>query len=244
MAESLMKPLLMLTAFFAVLVVVLSQFNSILSAGEQTAATSSAPPLLIDAFEDLNLIAWEPNPFEVSSSDQVSWFAARNPDPMVSFEPAGGDEHPLSATLVRNATWGFDRDTDDFIVFHQHYGWLGSKVYREWISFDEILEAYLPDQNFSRIFLAMKYNFEVFFYADEPLELPYWLWYNDFNITVGYCMNSTPDSMNPWTLVGKIMTFSMPGTPWYVNAMIATPIYMMMFYLGYELIRRCIPLLP
>lgn len=239
MTESLLGPLTLITAFFGMLFVLATLIAPVLIEADRIYTTSPVPTSVLDTFLEEYLDDWPPNPYTVTDEDAGSSWNPRG-DPMVTFDPGGGEEHPLKCWLVRDDF--FKTASADYLVFQQVYGWFGTKEAHTYVPLRLIEEAYDVMTNYSRITIDLKYTFELFFWIDD-YDLPETLYENNYNITVGTGLNDTLDSLSPWSMVGKIMTGRLPGVNWVVSAVIAGPIYMMLFYMGFVIIRSVIPLL-
>jgi len=233
-------PILLLAAFFGSVVLMMVMITPVIFAsidpGEATQASR-----ISDVFEDLYLDAWEPNPYEVTGAS-VDEGTSLITDVCQIFDAPGGSDHPLQAALVRNQSYPFDKHTGDYWEFDQRYGFLGWSEAQRRVSLDEIRYAYDESQNYSMMTVSMRYTFSIFFWSEDGY-LPDMLDTNNYNITVGIGLNDSMDSISPWTMLGKLMTFRMPGTNLFTNALIAIPIYTVLIYIAFEIIRSCIPLL-
>ena len=239
MAESVLGPVVLITTFFSVLTLLVVLIAPVIIESERSYMTMIAPPKIVDVFLEEFLDDWPPSPYAVTPDD-AEWYWDLDV-PMTTFDPGGGEEHPLYCWLVRNDP--FKEHSPDYLVFQQIYGWFGSKELHTYISYSEILDRYDPLMNYTRIAIDLRYTFEVFIWTDDPTGLEDLLYTDTYNITVGVGLNDTLDSLSPWGMVGKIMTFSLPGTNYVMAAIVAMPIYMMLFYMAFVIIRSCIPLL-
>lgn len=111
-----------------------------------------------------------------------------------------------------------------------------------YISLDTIRNAYDDENNYSCVYIQLRYTFMVVFWSDVGY-LPDLLDTNNYNVSVGISLNDTLESVSPWTMLGKIMSFRMPGTNLFTAALIAVPIYTVLIYMAFAIIRSCIPLL-
>lgn len=198
------------------------------------------PPAITDVIMDEFLATWPPNPYTVTDDDDLTYWDHRG-DPVTTFDPGGGEEHPLKMWVVRDDPW--ETATADYLVFQQIYGWFGTKEAHIEVPYLLIEQNYNIYENYSRITIDLRYGFELFFWTNDDNGLPSVIWDGEYNITVGVNLNDTLDSLSPWGMVGKIMTFQLPGTNWVMAALVAAPVYMMLFYMAFCIIRSVIPLL-
>lgn len=233
-------PILLLAAFFGSVVLMMVMITPVIFAsidpGEATTANR-----ISEVFENLVLTAWEPNPYEVTGAS-VDEGTSLSVDVAVTFDQPGGGDFPMECGLVRNQSWPFDKETGDYWVFNQRYGWFGLEVAEKRVSLDTIRNAYDPASNYSKIIVSLRYTVSVFFWVNDGY-LPDLLDLNSYNVTAGIGLNDSMTSISPWTMLGKLMTFRMPGANLFTNALIAIPIYTVLIYIAFEIIRSCIPLL-
>ena len=240
-SESLLGPIVLVVTFFSVLTLLVYLVAPLIIESERPyMASMQAPPKIVDTFMQDFLDDWPPSPYTVTPEDAY-WAWSPRMDTMVTFDPGGGEEHPLDCWLVKNDP--FKAAGPDYLVFSQVYGWLGLEEMHTYIPYSQISNEYDSIMNFTRLTIDLRYTFSVFIWTDDPLGLPDMLYTDNYNITVGIGLNETMDSLSPWGMVGKIMTFSLPGTNFVLAAIVALPIYMMIFYIGFVIIRSCIPLL-
>jgi hypothetical protein len=117
---------------------------------------------------------------------------------------------------------------------------LGTKEDHVLVSYNYILQQYDSIQNYSRFTIDLRYTLEVFVWTGDSPGLFLDLWDDHYNMTVGAGLNESLDSISPWGMVGKIMTFRMPGVNWQINMLIA---YLMLIFMGWFIIRSAIPFL-
>ena len=238
MAEGVLGPVVLVVTFFSVLTLLIAQIAPILVESDRLYPTIIGPPSIVDTFMEEFLTDWPPSPYSVTPGDADWFWGVLNE--MVEFDP-GAEEHPLKCWLVRNDP--FKAASADYLVFQQYFGWFGLKELHTFIPYTMILDRYDSQNNYSRITINLRYTFEVFVWTTDPIGLEDLLYTDTYNITVGVGLNDTLDSLSPWTMVGQIMTFNIPGTNYMTAAIIAFPIYMMLFYIAFVIIRSCIPLL-
>ena len=227
-------PLLLLAGFFGSVVLLMVMIMPIISSsidpGEDTTASR-----ITDVFEELNLEAWLPDPYEVTGAS-VDEGTPLIIDLAVTFDQVGGGDFPLKAGLVRNVSIV----ESDYWSFTQNFGWLGAEWHTVRVPLDDIRYAYDPAHNYSKITLSMRFTMFVYFWVEDGY-LPDALDTNNYNMTVGIGLNDSMDSISPWTMLGKLMTFRVPGMNFVTNALIAIPIYTVLLYIAFEIIRSCIP---
>lgn len=231
----------MITAFFSCLFALTVLVAPLIAESERPSMSQVIPGPISDIIMEDVLTPWDPSPFLVNHSYADFYWDVRG-DTMVTFESDPSQEHPLKCWLVRDDP--SESHTADYLVFQQIYGWFGTKEKHTMISYREIIDAYSDTNNYSRITIDLRYTFDLFFWSTEWPGLPLDIYADEYNITAAAGMNASLDSLSPWGMVGKIMSFRLPGTPWFIQALIAVPIYMMLVYMAFVIIRSVIPLLP
>ncbi len=232
-------PILLMAGFFGCVVLLMVSITPVIWSGIDPGEATTASRIA-DVFDELQMTQWEPNEYEVTNDSTTGGHDFWD-DYCVEFDAAGGSEHPLRMALVRD-DWLYSRDGEDYWACWQYYGWLGQEIAIEYISLDEIRYAYDDDKNYSRMTLVLRFTFEIFFYNDTQY-FPDILEYNTYSVSVGVGLNDSMDSLSPWSMLGKIMSFRMPGTNFVTNVLIAIPIYTALLYIAFAIIRSCIPLL-
>lgn len=238
--EEILPKVVLVVGFFSALFVMVIVISPLIIEAERPAMMSIGPTNIVDAFMDDFLVAWTPSSFGVDSAYADSIWHPKSA-PMVEFTSGGGEEHPLKCWLIRDDP--FKEETADYLVFEQVFGWFGMKERHAFVSYSYILSQYDGLTNYSRFTLDLRYTFEVFIWTTGTPGLFVDMWDDKYNMTVGYGLNESMDSISPWGMVGKIMTFRMPGANIFVNMLIATPIYTMLIFMAWFVIRSAIPFL-
>ena len=246
MPERMYGPVLLMTAFFGCVVLLMVMIAPVLwsSIDEGEGTTASAIGAVFS--EELAWNQWVPETYTVTDDSQTGGHNFQEDECVVFDAPGGGDDFPLEAALIRNATWPYERDTSDYWAFWQYYGWLGWECAMEFISLDEIENSWSSDDNTSQIVVELRYTMLVIFWVDNftaEETIRDRLDNNLYNVSVGANATDELDSLSAWTMIGKIMTFRMPGTNIVTNALIAIPIYTVLLYMAFAIIRSVIPLL-
>jgi len=128
-----------------------------------------------------------------------------------------------------------DLKLSDFIVFWQ--SWfagnlnLDRRVRFDIISFPELVNNRLAQTNFSIVSSHLRYWCTEFigWERDSFLgasEQDHMLWSNHFTVSVATGYNASFASIDPMTIIGQLLTFSLPNVPPLVQAMIAIPCYL------------------
>lgn len=238
--ESILPKVVLITAFFGCLFLLTVAVAPLIVESERPSMATIGTTNIMDAFMDEYLVAWTPSSFLVNSSDASAVWHPKSA-PMVEFTSGGGEEHPLKCWLVRGDP--FKSETADYLVFQQIFGWFGMKERHAFISYKYILSQFESLTNYSRFSIDLRYQFEVFIWSNDTPGLAVEIWDDEYKMTVGYGLNESMDSISPWGMVGKIMTFRMPGVPGFINILIAAPIYTMLIFMGWFIIRSAIPFL-
>ena len=245
MPERMYGPVLLMVAFFGAVVLLMVLLSPLIFTSIDVGSSTEGSTIDQVFIQDANWEQWEPNIFTVTDSAQSNGYGLED-DQCVEFDALGGSEHPLQCTLVRNATWPWERDTSDYWYLWQTYGWLGAERASELLSLDDIESGWDGELNYSMVILDMRYTFKMLIWVDNMTDSENFrdrLDNNLYNISVGVSVNDTIDDISPWTMLGKIMTFRMPGTNIVTNALIAIPIYTALLYIAFAIIRSVIPLL-
>ena len=243
MPERMYGPVLLMAAFFGCVVLLMVLLAPVLWSSVDSGQSTTESDISTVFAEEMAWNQWEPDAYTVTDESQTP---AYNYVQCVEFDSPGGDEHPLHAALIRNATWPYERDTADYWAVWQHYGWLGIERATEFISYDEIENAWSSDDNRSEIVVELRYTMLLIFWVDNLTgeeTIRDRLDNNLYNVSAGANATDEVDSLSAWTMIGKIMTFRMPGTNIVTNALIAIPIYTVLLYMAFAIIRSVIPLL-
>ena len=235
-----------MAAFFGCVVLLMVMLAPVLWSSVDSGQSTMASAISEVFSEELAWNQWEPDQYTVTDASQTDGFNYQNEECVTFDAPGGGDEHPLHASLIRNATWPLDHDTSDFWAFWQYYGWLGLESAKELISLDEIENAWSSDDNRSEIVVELRYTMLLIFWVDNLSAEESFrdrLDNNLYNVSAGANSTDVVESLSAWTMIGKIMTFRMPGTNIVTNALIAIPIYTVLLYMAFAIIRSVIPLL-
>lgn len=245
MPEAMYGPMMLMSAFFGAVVLLMVMLTPTIFASVDIGSTIDTSRV-DEVFTDLEWDQWEPDPgapspYEVTG-DSVGDGWDLEGEVSVTFEPPGGTPHPLYGVLVRNVTWPIDRDTGDYWAFWQDYGWFGGQTAWAYLSLDEITAAYDSVQDYAKIQISLRYSIQVVFWTNAGILTDY-LDTNNYNLSAGANWTDSLDALSPWTMLGKILTFRMPGTNFVTNALIAIPIYLTLFYMAFAIIRSVIPLL-
>ena len=143
-----------------------------------------------------------------------------------------------------------DLKLTDFVIVWQ--AWFGGnlnldrRVRYDIISFPELMQNRLPDTNFSIVSSHLRYWCTEFVGWERypllgPLEQDRLLWSNHFTISVATGYNASFASIDPMTVIGQLLTFSLPNTPPLVQAMIAIPCYLGIILVAVILVSYFIP---
>lgn len=243
MPERMYGPVLLMTAFFGCVVLLMVMLAPVLWSSIDTGQSTTASDINTVFEEELAWNQWEPQTYTVTDASQT---VAYNYVQCVEFDAVGGSDFPLHSALIRNATWPYERDTSDYWAFWQYYGWLGLERSTEYVSYDEIENAWSSDGNHSEVVVELRYTMLVIFWVDNftaEETIRDRLDNNLYNVSVGANATDELDSLSAWTMIGKIMTFRMPGMNLVTNALIAIPIYTVLLYMAFAIIRSVIPLL-
>jgi hypothetical protein len=186
---------------------------------------------------------WTPDPMAVNYSmtsiggdgDAIAHFKFHN--------GARDDEksHDISMWPVRRELFDLSGDRHQ-LRFYQSGGWLGLQEYRDRISPNDWDRTYANSSDpswFASINLRHVYNLVLRPGTGSNNTFTSFLTWN-FNLTLLQLNNAT-QSINPWTIVSQLFTFSLPGVPWFITGLIMMPIAATVMVVSYAVIRSVFP---
>jgi hypothetical protein len=259
MADSLMPKFILVVTFIGVFAIVSSVFPEVL--GSET--TKPIRPSMEEIADELqNITVWAPEPWPVTNSYVDDGLTFDGPFPKPGFEDSNkmaftkAGESNVNMWLIRDSwfylgTWVSEEDGNyrDFLYFETSYSgglWIGKHHRSAIIPLDEILDGFNDDTNFSRVDFKLRYQLTIWITYENTTweDFEEALYANEYNVTLGNANNIVVSDSNPWGLIAKIMTFSLPGMPYILDIMIATPVYAMIIYLAISVVTRFIPTIP
>ena len=131
----------------------------------------------------------------------------------------------------------------DFIMVYTEFGWYDND---EWpISYETIIYNKVLNSNVSVVEFGIRHNttMALIITVDAPEELfATYLWENNFNVKIGipdYDPDIAYTSM--WTILGQVMTASLPEVGYEVNLIIGATVYAGLGMIIFTVISRMIP---
>jgi len=245
--DKVLPAVIFLIGLMTVFILIVISMNPTIESNLQ--ATHNAPSAL-DApdYEKMLLTnltySWSsPNPFEVTPSDRtIDYPALSNSERAVQFTNPGEASHPISMWVIGKHLFDYGGDRYE-LFFKQSGGTLGLKTYYCFV--DQNSWTILSLSNATTV-AALAVNIELRHtyivivtpgpgYTDATTSF---MDYN-FNVSIGYKVGN--QSTDPWVIASQLFTFSLPGVPVFLTALIMTPIWASVGIVAYIVIRGALP---
>jgi hypothetical protein len=270
MADSLMKPFVLLITFIGVTIVLLGTMANLQASNQLSSADNVSTGM--EAIAGFNYTMYNPTSgFEITWADvETNIYAASDngyPDPDENhsvFYPQGSSptsRDSVWAYVIRNETWDnwFDiaepkqirdaRGIQDMVVFAQKYakhGWFDIKFGLGWryfvIPYESIVDH--ADGNISTIsFMMGNDNLTAFFITPDSGDFSRALFTNNtYTMGLGQIWGlENVGRASMWKLVGQLLTCSLPNTNYYANLIMTIAIWAVIAYVAIAMISRFIP---
>lgn len=206
--------------------------------------------ILIDA----SLTTTRPPPM-LRDTDNVGKMAGyyrspSDPDPLTGVKR--GD---VALDVIRNntdlgstdaGTSGYSTLYYNMLMITQNQGnWVGDKWRWSQISFETIIEREKGNQSTIPMMLGQR-NFTVFVVnANNSNPLSVNLYLNNYTVFVGQLWGAElAGKVSMWSIIGRLLTFSLPGVPPVISYLIGFPFWMVIGFSIMTLISRFIPTIP
>ena len=248
--EQLMGPFVLIASFILITVMVIASMASFL----QTASgqwDEVKGTLMVGATE-FTLRNPEQG-WNITSANVTDRWDHEADENAYFYKDAPGEDDQLVCGFIRDNAYmgdplGIGKSTDstlyqDFIMIYTEFGWWDND---EWpISYESILSNKVVNSNISVTEFGIRHNttFALIITVDAPADaFGAGLWSNNFNIKLGlpdYEEDIAYTSM--WTVLGQVMTASMPDVAPEVNLIIGATMYAGIGMIVFTVISRMIP---
>jgi len=249
-SERLMGPLLVMSSFILITIMVLagmtSFFNTASGNWEEvkgTAIIGTTEYTLREPVDGWNITSANVTDRWDHEADENAYF----------YEDAPGEDDQIVVGIIRDnawfehaVAWGHGYDSvlyEDYIMVYTEFGWWAND---DWaISYQTILENRVLNSNVSVTEFGLRHNttFALIITVDAPPDLfGAGLWSSNFNIKIGL-PDYNPDlaDASMWTILGQVMTASLPDVGQEINLIIGATFYTCIIMMVFTIISRMIP---
>ncbi len=249
-SERIMGPLILMASFILITVMVIASMAAFLQAASGSWDEVKGTQIIGTTEYTLRnpVLGWN------LTDDNVIDRWDHNADENVAFyEDDPGEDDELVVALIRDNAWYRDDwvsfsniDEIRYLNYVMIYTEFGIWSNDEWpISFETILSNRVTDGNVSVTEFGIRHNttFALIITVDAPQEFfETGLWNNNFNVKIGipdFQVDIGEASM--WTVLGQVMTASLPDVGREVNILIGSTIYAGIGLIAFTIITRALP---
>lgn len=248
--ERIMGPVILMASFILITIMIMATMTSFF----QTASgqwEEIRGTLLIGAVEYTlrePILGWEIDNDNIT--DRWVHDASEN---AYFYEDAPGEDDQIVVGFIRDNAYmgdplGIGQQTDstlfkDFVMIYTEFGWWDND---EWpISYQTLIRNQVPNSNYSVTEFGIRHNttYALIITTNGPAELfEASIWSNFFNVKLGipdYDTNIGYTSM--WTILGQIMTASLPNVGYEVNLIIGATVYSGIGIVVFTVVTRALP---
>lgn len=252
--DKIAPPIVFLVALLAVFITLTQAMTPTINSNLETDWTppdETDSPDYLQMFSNATYSWWEPNPYyldgDVVELTHTYPLGTGNSDRDELFTNALENGHPISFVGVNGHFGELTYNRCEYF-FYQHGGWFGMKTWDYLLRYpDDFTAIYANVSDDPEIIaysatIQLRHAYEVIIGGDEESTSTLDLQIRDWklNISINHVTGSEA-SANPWTIVGQFFTFSLPGIPVWLNALIMAPILVMVGLAAYILIRGALP---
>lgn len=271
MADSLIKPFVMLISFIGVTIVLLGTLNNL----QQSNMMATQPETGMNVLSGFNYTMLNPK-----DGRDITWANVTNnerdasfqsyPDPDVVHSVFWADgitaysRGAIWVYVVRNATWDDwsyipeskefrdAKGIPDMLIFAQKYakhGWFDIKTgvgWRYYVLPYSIIDDHVNGNVSTVSFMFGGENYTAFLMAPETGDFNAELYTNNsFTLGLGQLWGlDTVGKVSMWKLVGQLLTCSLPDTNIYANLIMTIAIWAIIAYVAVAMVSRFIPTIP
>lgn len=159
------------------------------------------------------------------------------------YQTAIDDDDRIESALIRDndyylGTWSINEDTmyEDYFHFRIEYGWWTVKSAA--ISLDTVVANQLPGANVSVTDFSLghrSYSFLVETGTDGDGFGPA-VWSNLMNVSVGVNIEESLADNSMWSILGQILTFSLPEVHWIINTIVGVIFWTMIGVVAFTVV--------
>jgi hypothetical protein len=244
--DKVLPPIVFLVGLMTAFILILIYMNPTIESNQQASNNSPSQISAMD-YEKLlftnDTFSWfTPDPFTVTPADRTTNYPLLLDSEMaVKFTNPAETSHPISMWVIAKHLGDYGGERYE-LMFKQAGGTLGLKT---WYTIVDSTSWSVIQMNGTvvkalAVHVPLRHEYTVIVTpgpgsADAALSF---MQYN-YNITIGYKVGN--QSTDPWVIVGQLFTFSLPGIPLFINALIMTPILITVGVVAYIVIRSVFP---
>ena len=244
--EQLMGPFVLLASFILITIMVISSMAAFFQVSGGQWEEVKGTRMIGETEYTLR------NPVEgwnITDANVVDRWDHEADENVAFYEDEEGEDDQIICAFIRdNVRFEYEYGDDeslyeDYIMVYTEFGWWD---HDEWpISYETIVSNKVLNSNVSVIDFGIRHNstFALIITVDAPEELfAINIWENNFNIKLGipdYDLDIAYTSM--WTVLGQVMTASLPEVGYEVNLIIGATVYAGLGMIIFTAISRMIP---
>lgn len=254
MAAPVMDKLIPTSVFIIAMMATVIQFtiwmtptiNDNVSSNIEAPDIYSNPDYLTTMYENGTYVVWDPNPYHMNySARETDFWSDGVTSPTCTFS----SDYPKEAKNIVYwgiaSKWGHQGLPDDHdlheLRFMQHGGWAGAEKYSRTIYPDDWHMEYNNSASpywYCNIQLRHTYLVSLAPTYGNDTWTSFYNW--TFDLRIEHLINGTQKA-SPWTVVAQLFTFSLPGVPLFIQALIMVPIGVAVAIVTYALVRSVFP---
>jgi hypothetical protein len=194
---------------------------------------------------------YSPNPFAVTNASVKSHYEFGHES--ATFTSPVAHRHDILTWVVRNNSYlgsiqpryNWLNDYRDCILFEMNYGMWNTKHKHVALSYETIGANFDIKTNVSKVDFSLNADLTLFVSTGPGYAFPVALYANEYNMSIGWMWNmSDAVDPSPWSLVGQILTFSIPDIGSTLNLIIGIPVYLTLGFLILAVVSRFFPTVP
>ena len=250
--ETIMGPLILMASFILITIMVITSMSAFLQTASGNWDEIRGTMLIGSSGYTLR------NPtdgWDITEASVTDRWDHESPSNVAFYEDTPGEDDEIVIGIIRNNAyyasswmpeWSEGRDTILYLDFIMVYTEFGLWDHDDWpISYDTIASNQVEHSNISVTEFGIRHNttFALIITVDAPYSMfSTLLWANTFNIKIG-----TPDTgedlagSSMWTILGQVMTASLPEVSYEINLIIGATIYAGIGVIAFTVITRALP---
>lgn len=250
--DRMLPPLVFMVSFLAMFVALSLAFAPTIHQNQQSTAWSGPNPTntpdWMVMFSSANYTFLSPNPASINGSKLVTSYPLLSASARYRFTTPQEANHPVDAfciksTLTDLGVLGPTPERHEF-AFQQQGGWLGTQTWGDSLRFDSDF-APQRSQTTNMIIayvgtIHLRHDYTVILSGNETQDLKAQVMSWHFSMSIAMITDTSIHS-DPWTIIGQLFTFSLPGVDPWIQAMIMAPVGITIGVCAYVLIRSVLP---
>jgi hypothetical protein len=245
--DKVLPPIVFLIGLMTAFLLIVVEMNPTIESNLQNSNNAPNQPGVPD-FERLlfsnETWSWfSPQSFSVDSSMRVlNYPATLDSQKAVKFTNPSESSHPISLWVIAKHLGDIGSTDRHQLLFKQSGGDLGLKTYYCIVDKDSynILAVNGSMVSAFSVNVMLRHNYVAIITPGPGSTDAYvsFMTYN-FNVSVGYRVGNM--STDPWSIAAQLFTFSLPGVPLIINALIMVPILVTVGVVAYIVVRSVLP---